>query len=197
MWSCPPRKDILHRMVTWQLAKKRQGTHKTKYRHEVAFTKKKMYQQKGTGRARHQDRAAPIFIRGGHTFPLRPRDYSFKLNRRIRHMALRMALTTKFLQGNLTIVDDLSVPQPKTRLANKILLRLGVTSRRDALIIDGRKVDKDFETASWNIGYVQYVKVAGLNVYDILRRHKLIITRESLDLIKKRWNRYNINREEK
>lgn len=183
-------------MIVWQLAKKRQGTHKTKYRLEVAYTGKKMSPQKGTGRARHQDRGAPIFIGGGHALPVRPRDYSFKLNRRVRHLALRMALTTKYLQGKLTIVDDLKLEQAKTKQAFKIVTDLGVNEKKDAFIIDGLAPDTSFERATWNLPYVQYVRIQALNVYDMLRREHLIITKSSLELIKKRWARYDLGREE-
>lgn len=188
-FDCAPRKDILHRMVVWQLAKKRQGTHKTKYRLEVAFTKKKTVPQKGTGSARHQDRAAPIFLKGGRSFPRRPRDYSFKLNRRVRFLALRMALTTKFVQGKLFILEDLKVDLPKTKLASQLVSKFGVNKEKDGMFIDA-EIDTTFETASWNLFYVHYGTQDALNVYDILRRDYLFITKKSLEKIKERWSRY-------
>jgi large subunit ribosomal protein L4 len=179
-------------MVIWQLAKRRQGTHKQKYRHEVAFSSKKIYRQKGLGKARHKDRRAPLFIRGGHVFPKKPRDYSFKLNRRVRHLALRMALTTKYLQSKLIILNQIEIEKPKTKLASQLLAGIKVNNKGGPfMVVDGKRVNPDFERASWNLNYVNYVSVNALNVYDILRNEKLIITQKSLDLIKERWAKYD------
>jgi large subunit ribosomal protein L4 len=179
-------------MVVWQLAKRRQGTHKQKYRHEVAFSSKKIYRQKGLGKARHKDRRAPLFIRGGHVFPKKPRDYSFKMNRRVRHLALRMALTTKYLQSKLIIVEKFKIKEPKTKVAASMLN--GINVRKDSgtfMLVDGWKVDESFERASWNLNYVNYVSAKALNVYDILRSEKLIISAKTLDIIKHRWRKYD------
>ena len=179
-------------MVVWQLAKRRQGTHQTKHRLETSFTKKKMYRQKGTGRARHRDKGSPTFIGGGRAFPKRNRDYSFKLNRRVRHLALRMALTTKFLQGKLLIVEDFKIESPKTKIAQQMLDKIKV--KKDTgkyLLIDAEKVNPDFEKASWNLKYINYICTSGLNVYDILRNDKVFLSESSLITIKERWSKYD------
>jgi len=192
-FDCPPRKDILHRMVVWQLAKRRQGTHKNKYRLETAYTKKKMYQQKHTGYTRHKDRGAPQFRGGGRALPKRPRSYYFKLNRRVRFLALRMALTAKYLQGRLQIVDRVSIERPKTKIAFQLFKNLGVVDGNSTgYVIDGLRVNKEFERASWNLSYVCYVSVKALNVYDLLRFDKVFITKRSLDIIAGRWSRYRL-----
>lgn len=176
-------------MVVWQLAKKRQGTHRQQYRLEVAFTKKKLYRQKGTGGARHQDRGAPIFLKGGRAFPKRPRDYSFKLNKKVRFLALRMALTTKYLQGKLFVVDELKVEIPKTKIAVSLLRNMGINKEKDAMLIDS-ELDKLFERSTWNLFYVHYGSVAALNVYDLLRRDYLVVTKRSLEKIAERWSKF-------
>eukprot|EP01080_Neovahlkampfia_damariscottae_P012554 gene12554-6374_t len=192
LFDCKPRKDILHRMVVWQLAKRRQGTHQTKHRHETAFTKKKMYRQKGTGRARHRDKGSPTFIGGGRAFPKRNRDYSFKLNRRVRHLALRMALTTKFIQGKLFIVEDIKLEEPKTKIAKHMLHQIKVRKDKGKfLLVDGETVHSNFEKASWNLKFVNYICSSGLNVYDILRNDKVYLTESSLSAIKYRWRKYD------
>jgi large subunit ribosomal protein L4 len=184
-FNCEPRKDILHAMVVWQLAKRRQGTAKTKYRTELAYSKRKIYQQKGTGRARHGDRGAPQFRGGGHAHPKRPRDFSFKLNKKVRRLALRMALTTKYQQGKLIIVEDLDVrdennqPTLKTKIIKKAIENLS-PGARSLLIIGGETLNEKFEKGSFVLHNVDVLKVQGLNVYDILRRDILVLTRDSL-----------------
>lgn len=188
-FDCTPRKDILHMMVVWQLAKRRQGTHKTKHRLELAYTKKKMYRQKGTGRARHADKGAPQFRGGGHAHPIRPRDYSFKLNRRVRRLALRMALTTKLQQGKLLLLEDFHVEAPKTAIVKRHLQNLGV-GEGGVLMIDGPEVTPEFERGAWNLKYVDLLPVAGINVYDILRHDTLVLSMSALESLKEHYAEY-------
>lgn len=186
-FSCAPRKDILHQMVLWQLAKRRQGTHKTKFRLERAYTKKKMYKQKGTGRARHSDKAAPQFIRtGGHAHPVRPRDFSFKLNATVRRLALRMAITTKFRQGKLRIVNTL----PEECKTKQVQAQLDKLQANNALIIDGTNVNKVYERASSNLHTVDVLSAKGINVYDMLRRDTLVLTMGCLDYLNTHYAQY-------
>lgn len=188
-FACQPRKDILHAMVVWQLAKRRQGTHKTKYRLERAYTKRKMFSQKGTGRARRSDAGAPHFRGGGHALPIRPRDYSFKMNKRVRRLALRMALTTKLQQGKLMVIEDLHVEAPKTAIVNNHLKQLGL-GEGGVLFIDGREVTPEFERGSWNLRHVDLLPVHGINVYDILRHDTLVLTSAALEALSEDYAEY-------
>ncbi|KAL9656617.1 hypothetical protein ABK040_002889 [Willaertia magna] len=198
-FNCTPRKDILYEVVKWQLAKRRQGTHKTKHRLEVAFSKKKLTNQKGRGASRHSDKGAPIFKGGGHAMAIRPRSYYYKLNKKIRRLALRMALTTKYLQGKLVIVDDLKIEAPKTKIAakaiaNTIFSDVDVKEKeikdRGVLIIDGEEVNPDLERATFNLHYVDYLCVRGLNVYDMLRREKLVLSKQALERLYSRYEKH-------
>lgn len=192
-FDCQPRKDILHQMVVWQLAKRRQGTAKTKYRTELAYTKKKMYRQKGNGSARHGDRGAPQFRGGGHAHPKRPRDFSFKLNRKVRRLALRMALTTKYQQGRLIVVDDLNVvdadgqPTYKTKFVKRAIDSLK-NDARSFLFVDGEVLHKDFEKGSMALATVDALNIRGLNVYDMLRREYLVLTRQALEWLDSKYH---------
>lgn len=188
-FACAPRKDILHMMVVWQLAKRRQGTHKTKYRLELAYTKKKMYRQKGTGRARHADRGAPQFRGGGHAHARRPRDYSFKLNKRVRRLALRMALTTKLQQGKLLILEDFHIDAPKTSIVKNHLKNFGI-GEGGVLMIDGPEVTPEFERGASNLQYVDVLPSVGINVYDILRHETLVLSREALNDLSARYSEH-------
>ncbi|KAL0487791.1 ribosomal protein L4 [Acrasis kona] len=190
-FDCKPRKDILYLHIVWQLACRRQGTHKTKYKHEVAYTKKKMYRQKGTGRARHGNKTAPTFMKGGHAHPKRPRDYSYHLNRKVRLLALRMALTTKYQQGKLIIIDDLTLDSHKTFLSKAYLLNMiptPVAMNGGVHILDG-EVDKNFETSSWNLNWVDYLNVDEISVYEMMRRNRLILTTSALKKLEERFKK--------
>lgn len=192
-FDCQPRKDILHQMVVWQLAKRRQGTAKTKFRSELAYTKKKMYKQKGNGSARHSDRGAPQFRGGGHAHPKRPRDFSFKLNKKVRRLALRMALTTKYQQGRLIVVDDLNVvdtdgqPTFKTKFVKKAVDSLNPEAR-SFLVVDGEVLNQHFEKGSMVLNYVDALNIRGLNVYDMLRREHLVLSRQALEWLDSKYH---------
>lgn len=183
LFACKPRRDILHEMVKWQLAKRRAGTHRTLFRDEVSKSKRKFRPQKHTGRARVASRNSPIFRGGGHAHPKRPRDYSFKLNIKVRRLAFRMALTTKAMQGRLTVVESAELPsgaQAKTKVAQEIVTGWGVSPRGGALIVD-KDVNEQFRLTTSNLHFLDVLPAKGANVYDILRRDKLVLTVGALD----------------
>ena len=198
-FNCAPRKDILYLVVKWQLAKRRQGTHKTKYRLEVAYSKKKQTPQKGRGAARHSDRAAPMFKGGGHAMAIRPRSYYYNLNKKIKRLALRMALTTKYQQGKLVIVDDFSIDTYKTKyvaglIKDTIFSDVDTKEKeikdRGVLLIDGEEVNANFEKGVFNLHYADYLNTSGLNVYDMLRREKLVLSKRALQALYAKYDEY-------
>ena len=178
------RKDILARMVNYQLAKRRAGTSKTKSRGEVARTHSKLYKQKGTGNARHGSANAPIFRGGGHAHNILPRDYEHSLPKKVRALALRHALSSKAKAGDIVVIDDAKLSEPKTKALVDKLGKLGLAN---ALIIGGAELDHNFALASRNIPDLDVLPSAGLNVYDILRRRKLVLTKAALSAIEARF----------
>ncbi|MDX2233540.1 MAG: 50S ribosomal protein L4 [Hyphomonadaceae bacterium] len=178
------RKDILARMVTYQLAKRRAGTHKTQSRGEVSVTHSKLYKQKGTGSARHGAKNAPIFRGGGHAHNILPRDHSHSLNKKVRALALRHALSAKASARELIVIDAARLDAPRTADLKKKLANLGV---ENVLMITGAAVDDNLALAARNIPNVDVLPSAGLNVYDILRRKHLVLTREAVDAINARF----------
>ena len=178
------RKDILARMVNYQLAKRRAGTHKTLSRGEVNRTHSKLYKQKGTGSARHGAANAPIFRGGGHAHNILPRDYEHSLPKKVRALALRHALSSKAKEGNLIVLDDAKLSEPKTKA---LLTKLGKLGVENALIIGGAELDLNFALASRNIPNLDVLPSAGLNVYDILRRKKLVLTKAAIEAIEARF----------
>ena len=185
IFGLEPRKDILHRTVVYQLAKKRAGTHKVKNRAEITATTKKMYKQKGTGSARHGSKKVPQFRGGGRAFGPHPRDHSIKLTKKFRKLALRHALSSKLKDGNIVILGEAKLSKPKTSLLVKNLQKLAVDS---ALFIDAKEFDKNFELATMNIPNIDILPVQGINVYDMLKRDKLFITKAALKEIEGRLN---------
>ena len=185
IFGLEPRKDILHRTVVYQLAKRRAGTHKVKNRAEITATTKKMYKQKGTGSARHGSKKVPQFRGGGRAFGPHPRDHSIKLTKKFRKMALRHALSSKHKDGNIIILNEAKLSKPKTSLLIKNLQKMAVNS---ALFIDAQEFDKNFELATMNIPNIDILPVQGINVYDMLRRDKLFITKAALKEIEGRLN---------
>ena len=185
VFGLEPRKDILHRTVVYQLAKKRAGTHKVKNRAEITATTKKMYKQKGTGSARHGSKKVPQFRGGGRAFGPHPRDHSIKLTKKFRKLALRHALSSKLKDGNIVILSEAKLSKPKTSLLVKNLQKLAVDS---ALFIDAKEFDKNFELATMNIPNIDILPVQGINVYDMLKRDKLFITKAALKEIEGRLN---------
>ncbi len=178
------RSDILHRVVRWQLAKRQAGTHKTQSRSEVSRTTKKYIRQKGSGGARHGSRNAPIFVGGGVAHGPRVRSHAHKLPKRLRKLALAHALSAKVQGEALIVIDEAKVDGPKTRDLSAKLSGLGI---QNALIVGGVSVDENFVRAARNIPNVDVLPVAGLNVYDILRRDQLVVTKDALDGITARF----------
>lgn len=178
------RADILQRMVKYQLAKRRAGTHKTQSRGEVSRTRKKMYKQKGTGGARHGSRNAPIFVGGGHAHNRLPRDYAHDLPKKVRAMALKHALSSKAGSGELIVLDAARLDAPKTAALKQKLAKLGVDN---ALIIAGAEVDANLALAARNIPNLDVLPNAGLNVYDVLRRKHLVLTKDAVAAIAARF----------
>lgn len=179
------RPDILQRCVVWQLAKRRSGTHKIKTRNEVARTGKKMYKQKGTGGARHGSRKAAQFVGGAKVFGPVNRSHETVLPKKVRALALKHALSSKVKSGSLVIIDDVAIAEPKT---GALKLRFDKMGLVNALIIAGPEVDTNFMLAARNIAHVDVLPNAGLNVYDVLRRNTLVLTRAAVEAIEARFH---------
>ena len=179
------RDDILQRTVRWQLAKRQAGTHKTKTRSEIARTTKKYIRQKGSGGARHGSRNAPIFVGGGTAHGPRVRSHAHDLPKKIRKMALAHALSSKVKADSILVLDEAVLKSAKTKELAGQFAGLGI---ENALIISGVSVDENFAKAARNIPNIDVLPVAGLNVYDILRRKTLVITKEAAEGIKARFD---------
>jgi large subunit ribosomal protein L4 len=184
IFGLEPRADIIHRMVLWQLAKRQAGTHKTKTRAEIARTGKKLYRQKGTGGARHGSARAPIFRGGGRAMGPVVRSHAHDLPKKVRQLALKHALSAKVKAGGLIIVDDVKLAEPKTKVLAERFGKLGVVN---ALIISGAQVEENFARAARNIPHVDVLPVQGINVYDILRRDTLILSKAAVDALEARF----------
>lgn len=178
------RGDILQRVVTWQLAKRRAGTHKIQVRNEVSRTSKKMYKQKGTGGARHGSRRAAQFVGGAKAHGPVVRSHAFDLPKKVRALALRHALSSKARAGDLVVVDSLSLPEAKTAALRSTLGKIGLVN---ALVIAGPEVDGNFRLAARNIPNLDVLPNAGLNVYDVLRRRTLVLTKDAVEAINARF----------
>jgi large subunit ribosomal protein L4 len=178
------RGDILQRCVTWQLAKRRAGTHKVQVRNEVSRTGKKMYKQKGTGGARHGSRRAAQFVGGARAHGPVVRSHAFDLPKKVRALALKHALSSKVRDGALIIVDNVTLADPKTAALRDQLGKMGITH---ALVIAGAEVDNNFKLAARNIPNVDVLPNAGLNVYDVLRRRTLVLTKDAVEAIQARF----------
>ena len=178
------RGDILQRVVNWQLAKRRAGTHKIQVRNEVSRTSKKMYKQKGTGGARHGSRRAAQFVGGAKAHGPVVRSHAFDLPKKVRALALKHALSAKAKDGALVVLDSVSLKDAKTAALRDQLGKLGVTN---ALVIAGAEVDGNFKLAARNIPNVDVLPNAGLNVYDVLRRKTLVLTKDAVDAIQARF----------
>ena len=184
VFGLDPRKDILQRMVTYQLAKRQQGTHKTKGRSEVTGTTKKFVNQKGSGGARHGNRKVPQFRGGGKAFGPVVRSHAIDLPKKVRALALKHALSSKVKEDNLIILDDAKMAAPKTAELRALFGKLGLKS---ALVIGGSELDANFELAARNIPLVDVLPAQGINVYDILRRDKLVLTKAALESLEARF----------
>ena len=184
IFGLAPREDLIARMVRYQLAKRRAGTHKTKGRAEIWRTGKKMYKQKGTGGARHGSARVPQFRGGGRAFGPVVRSHAHDLPKKVRALALRHALSAKAKDGGIIVLDAAHLADGKTKTLAGHFGKLGLTN---ALIIDGATVDVNFGRAARNIGMIDVLPVQGINVYDILRREKLVLTKAALTALEARF----------
>ena len=183
IFSTPLRQDILARMVHWQLAKRRAGTHSTKGISQISGTTKKPWRQKGTGRARQGSLRSPQFRGGAVIFGPHPRDHGYNLPKKVRRLALKTALASKVASGELLIVEDLNVGTTKTK---ELMLKFQDLGLRSVLIIDGVEVNKDFARTAANLPGVDVLPQQGINVYDILRHEHLVLTKAAIENLESR-----------
>lgn len=186
IFAVEPRADILHRVVTWQLEKRRGTARAARERSEVARTGKKFGKQKGGGTARHGDRRAPIFVGGGKAHGPRVRDFNPSLNKKIRTLGLRMALSSKAQAGQLVVIDNLDLKEGKTRELREKLDGLGFG--KTALVMDGDALNVGFARASSNLESINLLPAVGANVYDIMRHETLVLTRAAIEKLEDRFN---------
>jgi large subunit ribosomal protein L4 len=184
IFGLEPRSDLIQRCVNWQLAKRQAGTHKAKDRSEIWRTGKKMYGQKGTGGARHGSARVPQFRGGGRAFGPVVRSHAHDLPKKVRALALKHALSSKAKDGGLIVLDKASAKEAKTKALAAQFGNLGLSN---ALIIDGAELDGNFCTAARNIPNIDILPVQGINVYDILRRKTLVLTKAALDALEARF----------
>ena len=184
IFGLEPRADILHRMVRYQQLKAMSGTHDVKNRSEGVRTGKKFVKQKGSGGARHGDRKAPQFRGGGRAFGPTPRSHAIELPKKVRALALKLALSAKAKAGELVILDKVASKEGKTAA---LLAQFGKLEWNNALIIDGAEVDTNFARAARNLKEIDVLPVQGINVVDILRRNKLVLTKAALEAIEARF----------
>jgi large subunit ribosomal protein L4 len=184
IFGLQPRPDILQRCVRWQLAKRQAGTHDVKNRSEIWRTGKKMYRQKGTGGARHGSMRSNLFRGGGRSFGPTPRSHEIGLPKKVRALALRHALSSKAKDGGIIVIEQASLDDGKTKGLKD---RFGKLGWANALIIDGAEVNEKFALAARNIPNVDVLPVQGINVYDIMRREKLVLTRAAVDALEARF----------
>ena len=177
------RADILHRVVLWQLARRQAGTHLTKGRSDVALTPAKPFKQKGSGNARQGSRKGAQFRKGGVVFGPVVRSYEHDLTKKFRKLGLKTALSAKAQEGSLIVIDEAKLSAPKTKDLQSKLNGLGL---KNCLVIDGKSVDENFALASRNIEGIDILPAIGANVYDILRKEKLVLTKEAVDCLKER-----------
>ncbi|HLI13306.1 MAG TPA: 50S ribosomal protein L4 [Alphaproteobacteria bacterium] len=183
VFGVSPRKDILARVVNWQLAKRRSGNHKTKGISEISGTTKKPYRQKGTGSARQGSLRSPQFRGGAVIFGPVVRSHAFDLQKKVRKLGLKMALSAKQAEGKLTVIEEAKVKEAKTKLLAAKFDKLGWSS---VLIIDGAELDEQFARAARNIPGVDVLPQQGANVYDILRRDNLVLTKAAIEKLQER-----------
>ena len=183
IFGLEPRQDLIQRCIVWQLAKRRAGTHKVKGRAEIWRTGKKMYKQKGSGGARHGSQRANLFRGGGRSFGPVVRSHAIDLPKKVRVLALRHALSAKAKDGGILVIEDAKVAEAKTKVLRGHFAKLGVAN---ALIIDGAEIDNGFRLATRNIPNIDVLPIQGINVYDILRRNTLVLTRAALDALEAR-----------
>ena len=178
IFALEPRRDLIHRMVRYQLARRQSGTHYAKTRSDVVGSGKKIGNQKGGGRARHGNKKVPQFRGGGKAFGPQPRSHAHDLPKKVRKLALKHALSDKAKSEQLLIIDDARMGEVKTSLLKSRLSALGIES---ALVVTGAAVDANLEKSAWNIPNLDVLPVQGINVYDIMRRDKLVLTKAALE----------------
>ena len=184
IFALEPRKDLIQRCVNWQLAKRQRGTHKIKFKDEINRTGKKMYRQKGTGSARHGSARVPQFRGGGRVFGPHVRSHAHDLPKKVRALALRHALSAKAKDGGIMLIDKASIKDSKTKALSKHFEKLDIVN---ALIIDGAEIEASFKSAARNIPNIDVLPIQGINVYDIMRRGKLVLTKAALDALEARF----------
>jgi large subunit ribosomal protein L4 len=184
IFGLEPRKDIIQRCVNWQLAKRQAGTHKTQGRADVWRTGKKMYKQKGTGNARHGDKSVPLWRGGGKAFGPKPRSHAIDLPKKVRALALKHALSAKAKAGEIVVLDKVESKDGKTKGLKESFGKLDLTN---ALIIDGAEIEPAFARAARNIPNIDVLPVQGINVYDILRRKSLVLTKAAVAALEARF----------
>jgi large subunit ribosomal protein L4 len=183
IYGLEPRVDLIQRVVVWQLAKRRAGTHKVLTRGEVNRTKKKVYKQKGTGQARHGARSAPLFVGGAKAMGPVNHSHEFDLPKKVRALGLKHALSSKAKEGAIVVLDEAKSEAIKTGDLAKRFGKLGLAS---VLVVDGA-FDRNFELSARNLDHVSLVPAAGLNVYDIMKRDKLVLTAAAVKAIEERF----------
>ena len=184
IFGLEPRDDLIQRCVVWQLAKRRAGTHAVKNRADIARTGKKSVAQKGSGGARHGSMRANLFRGGGRSFGPHPRDHAIDMPKKVRALALRHALSAKAKDGGIVVVDAFSVKEAKTKVLAAQFEKLGLGN---ALFIGGDTIEENFGRAARNIPNVDVLPIQGINVYDIMRRRKLVLTKAALDALEARF----------
>jgi large subunit ribosomal protein L4 len=184
IFGLEPRTDLIHRCVVWQLAKRQRGTHEVKNRADIHRTGKKMYRQKGTGSARHGSARVNLFRGGGRSFGPHTRSHEIGLPKKVRALALRHALSAKAKDDGIIVIETLSLKDGKTKELRGHFEKLGLSN---ALIIDGAEVGENVRAAARNIPNIDVLPVVGINVYDVLRRHKLVLTRAAVDALEARF----------
>jgi large subunit ribosomal protein L4 len=183
IFGLEPRADILHRVVRWQRARAQAGTHKVKTRSETSYSTKKIYRQKGTGGARHGDRNAPIFRKGGIYKGPVPRSHAHDLPKRVRKLGLKHALSAKAAEGKIVVLDAAELPEAKTKALAGKLRELGW---KRALVIDGPEVQENFARAAANLEGLDVLPSVGANVMDILKRDTLVLTKAGVEALEAR-----------
>jgi large subunit ribosomal protein L4 len=184
IFGLEPRSDLIHRMVRYQLLKRMAGTHMAQDRSEITTTGKKMYKQKGTGGARHGDKGVPQFRGGGKAFGPRPRSHAIDLPKKVRALALRHALSAKAKAGEIVVLEKAESGDGKTKSLKE---RFGKLELDNALIIDGAELEPGFARAARNIPNIDVLPVQGINVYDILRRRRLVLTKSAVEALEARF----------
>jgi len=183
IFGLSPRSDILHRVVRWQRNKAQAGTHKVKTRSETSYSTKKIYRQKGTGGARHGDRNAPIFRKGGIYKGPTPRSHAHDLPKKIRKLGLRHALSAKAAEGRIVVIEAATLAEAKTKVLASQLKERGW---KRALVIDGPELDANFARAAANIETIDVLPSVGANVMDILKRDTLVLTKAGVEALEAR-----------